>query len=71
MTNNKNKRTLKQDYLIISRAIKLINTSTPHLLFHINIFSFCFAATYVTSNYITAAIIDELVGNKNIKKLIN
>lgn len=70
MTNKSNKRTLKQDYLIISRAIKLINTSTPHLLLHINIFSFCYAATYVASNYITAAIIDELVGNRDIKKLI-
>lgn len=64
------KRTLKQDYLIISRAIKLINTSTPHLLFHINLFSLCYAATYVTANYITAAIVDELVGGRDLKKLI-
>ncbi|MGN0635270.1 MAG: ABC transporter ATP-binding protein [Acutalibacteraceae bacterium] len=65
----KSKRTFRQDLRIIKRAVKLINTSTPHLLFHINLFSFCTAATIVTSNYITAAIVDELVGNRNLKKL--
>lgn len=68
--NNRSKRTLKEDYLIIKRAIKLINGAAPHFILHTNIFSFCYQATFLASNYITACIVDELVGNRNTKKLI-
>lgn len=67
---NKTKRTLKQDYLLIKRALKLISAcGEPHIILHLNICCFCFAATYVVSNYITAAIVNELVGDRNPKKL--
>jgi len=64
------KRTLKEDYRILKRAVSLINTFTPHFIFHCCFFSFCYSATYVCSNYITAAIVDELTGDRNLKKLI-
>lgn len=37
---------------------------------HMNIFYFCYSVTYVVSNYITAAIVNELVGERNPKKLL-
>lgn len=64
------KRTLKEDYRILKRAVSLINTFTPHFIFHCCFFSFCYSAAYVCSNYITAAIVDELTGDRNLKKLI-
>lgn len=67
---SKSKRTLKEDYLLIKRGIAIVSQSTPHYLFHIIFFSFCYQAAYVSAAYITAAIVDELTGERNIKKLI-
>lgn len=41
-----------------------------HYLFHIIFFAFCYQIAYVSAAYITAAIVDELTGERNIKKLI-
>ena len=65
-----NKRTLKQDLHLIRRALKLINTLTPHFLFHVAFFSFCCSAWSIGTNYITASIVDELTGERRIKILI-
>lgn len=66
---NKSKRTLKQDYQLIKRAVKVINAYEPHFILHLNIFYFCYSAAYVGSNYVTAAIVNELVGDRNPKTL--
>ena len=68
--NAKNKRTLKQDYLLVKRAVKLINKYTSHFIFHIAFYSFCCAAVSIGTNYITACIVDELTGSRRIKILI-
>ena len=65
-----NKRTIKQEYLIIKRAIKLVNETTPHFTFHCVFFSFCCSLTRVGSNYITASIVDELTGDRRMKILV-
>lgn len=67
---SKSKRTLKEDYLLIKRGIAIVSQSTPHYLFHIIFFSFCYQTAFVSAAYITAAIVDELTGERNIKKLI-
>lgn len=66
----KNKRTLKEDFRLISRAVKLIESNTPHFLLHTYLYSFFNTAVYVIANYITASIVDELTGAKDIKKII-
>ncbi len=66
----KHKRTLKEDFLIIRRALKLTNSNTPHFLLHTYLYSFFDTAVYVIGNYITASIVDELTGAKDIKKII-
>ena len=65
-----NKRNLKQDYLIVKRAIKFVNETTPHFTFHCAFFSFCCSLTRVGSNYITASIVDELAGDRRMKILV-
>lgn len=66
----KYKRTLKEDFRIVKRGIKLIETNTPHFLLHTYIYSFFSTAIYVITNYITASIVDELTGNRDPKKLL-
>lgn len=66
----KPKRTLKEDFRIIKRAVKLIETNTPHFLLHTYLYAFYVVAINVISNYITASIVDELTGDRNVKKLI-
>ncbi len=66
----KHNRTLKEDFRIIKRAVKLIQSNTPHFLLHTYLYSFFNTAVYVMSNYITASIVDELTGAKDIKKII-
>lgn len=66
----KNKRTVKEDYRIIKRAVKLIEKNTPRFLLHTFLYSFFDAITSIASNYITASIIDELTGDRRMKMLI-
>lgn len=66
----KNKRTVREELHLIKRAVKLINSETPHFVAHCALFSFCYAFMRVASNYITASIVDELTGDRRIKVLI-
>ena len=66
----KHKRTIKEDLRIIKRAVKLIETNTPHFLLHNYLYSFFSTAIFVIANYITASIVDELTGNRDPKKII-
>ncbi len=66
----KYKRTLKEDFRIVMRALKLIETNTPHFLLHNYLYSFFGTAIFVIATYITASIIDELTGNRNPGKII-
>ena len=66
----KNKRTVREELHLIKRAVKLINSETPHFVAHCTLFSFCYAFMRVASNYITASIVDELTGDRRIKVLI-
>lgn len=70
MNNTLKKRSFKENFNLIKRALGLIKTFEKHYLFHLNVFSIVYSAELVVSKYITAAIISELVGDKNIKKLI-
>ncbi len=65
----KTKRTLKEDYRIISRALKLIESNTPHFLLYIAVYTFLEVLKMFGSNYITSAIVDELTGNQDRRKL--
>ncbi len=65
----KPKRTLKEDYNIIKRAVKLIESTTPHFLLFIIIYTFLEVFKMFGANYITSAIVDELTGNQDKKKL--
>ncbi len=64
-----NKRTLKEDFSLIKRVINLINQVQPRFILHACIFNFCFEGARFSSNYITAAIVDELTGDRRIKIL--
>ncbi len=66
----KHKRTLREDLRIIKRALKLIETNTPHFVLHNFLYSFFATAIFVIANYITASIVDELTGNRDPKKII-
>ncbi len=66
---NKQKRTLKEDYNLIKRAVKLIESNTPHFLFYAIAFSFFMTIISFGASYITSAIVDELTGNRNREKL--
>ncbi len=66
----KHKRTLKEDLRIIKRAVRLIETNTPHFLLHTYLYSFFSTSIFVITNYITASIVDEITGNREIKKII-
>ncbi len=64
----KYKRTFKEDLRMIKRALKLIETNTPQFLLHTYLYSFFSTAIFVITNYLTASIVDELTGNRDIKK---
>ena len=66
----KYKRTFREDLRMIKRALKLIETNTPHFLLHTYLYSFFSTAIFVIANYITASIVDELTGNRDIKKIL-
>lgn len=66
----KHKRTLKEDLRMIKRALKLIESNTPHFLLHNFLYSFFATAIFVIANYITATIVDELTGNRDPKKIV-
>lgn len=70
MPENKRKRTLKEDLRIMKRAIKLIEKHTPRFFLHTILYGLFGALIQVSSNYITASLIDELTGNKNVKMLV-
>ena len=65
----KYKRTLREDLRIIGRALKLIETTTPHFILHNFLYSFFATAIFVMANYITASIVDELTGNRDPKRI--
>lgn len=64
------KRSLKEDFGLIKRAFGLVKAFEKHYFFHLNVYAFFSSAELISSNYITFAIISELVGDKNIKKLV-
>lgn len=66
----KYKRTLKEDIRIIGRALRLIETNTPHFLLHNFLYSFFATAIFVIANYVTASIVDELTGNRDPKRIL-
>ena len=66
----KYKRTIREDLRMIKRALKLIETNTPHFLLHTYLYSFFITAIFVITNYLTASIVDELTGNRDIKKIL-
>ncbi len=66
----KSKRTLKEDFKMIKRAVKLIETNTPHFVLYSYLYTFFNVIKYVGSNYITATIVDELTVGKDSKRLI-
>ena len=65
----KYKRTLREDLRIIGRALKLIETTTPHFILHNFLYSFFATAIFVMANYITASIVDELTGNRDPERI--
>ncbi len=63
------KRTLKEDYNLVKRGVKLIESNTPRFLLYIIIYTFLEVIKMFGANYITSAIVDELTGNQDRKKL--
>ncbi len=67
---SKPKRTLKEDFNIIKRAVKLIELNTPRFLLYIVVYTFLEVMKMFGANYITSAIVDELTGNQDRRKLL-
>lgn len=62
--------TFKTDVILLKRAVKLIEKFTPYFLMHTFLWAFYTTASTYIGLYLSARVIDEITGNRDINTLL-